>query len=396
MEQQNEYMIVMTSDGKFHRAEKVDHVDIGMEIQFRTISEREVLHRWTQVLRNNYTRAAVVAIIFLLMVFPVFSWYGSNQAFAYMNIDINPSVELELNDQMKVIDIIPQNEEAEKIVSSLEDWKKKDASEVTFELIELSQEKGYVNDANQVLIGISYLKEQENQKYAEEIETFLMNKAANISVATFLVPKDLRREAIAQKASVNEMVADRIKSEEKDQTGESELPVHVEDDDREIIQSFYKEESSEEKQKEVLDSEEKPTAPPAVNVKPENQSAKNRQPEQEGQKGKSQAPGQQKEKQKSEHEEKHIEKKDNENKHIEKKDHKNKHKENEDKKTNSKHQEKPKKPSPKPNKKEKGQEKGKGNGSKHNHKKDERERGGSKGKEKPPQGNGNSSNGKHS
>ncbi|WLR47694.1 anti-sigma factor domain-containing protein [Halobacillus litoralis] len=286
MEQQNEYMIVMTSDGKFHRAEKINHADIGMEVQFRTADERKVLHQWTQVLRSHYTRAAVVAIIFLLMVFPVFSWYGSNQAFAYMNIDINPSVELELNDQMQVIDMTPQNEEAEEIVSSLKDWKKKDASEVTFELIELSQAKGYVNDANQVLIGISYLKEELNQNYTEEVETFLMENATDISVATFLVPKDLRKKAIDQKASVNEMVADRIKSEEKDQTGESELSVHVEDNDREIIQSFYKEDSSEEKQEEVYDSEVKPVVPPAVNVKPQKQDAKNPAPEQAGQKRK--------------------------------------------------------------------------------------------------------------
>ncbi|WP_394219968.1 anti-sigma factor domain-containing protein [Halobacillus trueperi] len=398
MEQQNEYMIVMTSDGKFHRAEKIDYADIGMEVQFRTADERKVLHQWTQLLRNHHMRAAMVAIIFLLMVFPVFSWYGSNQAFAYMNIDINPSVELELNDKMQVIDMIPQNEEAEEIVSSLKDWKKKDASEITFELIELSQEKGYVNDANEVLIGISYLKEEADQNYTEEIETFLVEKAENISIATFMVPKDLRREAIDQKASVNEMVADRIKNEEMDQTGESELPVHVEDDDREIIQSFYKEDSSEKEQEEWLDSDVKPVVPPAVNVKPEKQDLKNREPEAARSKGKAQAPGQQKEK--AEQGEKHIEKKSNKKKHIEKKDTKKKHEVNEqvrkeDKKANGKQQGKSEPPSSKSKEKENKKQKNKHSGSQH--KKDDQNKGkGSNGKEKPPRGNGNSSNGKHS
>ncbi|GEN53063.1 anti-sigma factor domain-containing protein [Halobacillus faecis] len=390
MEQQNEYMIVMTSDGKFHRAEKINHADIGMEVQFRTVDERKVLHQWTQVLRNRYTRAAVVAIIFLLMVFPVFSWYGSNQAYAYMNIDINPSVELELNDQMQVIDIIPQNDEADEIVTTLKDWKKKDASEVTFELIELSQERGYSNDANQVLIGISYLKEEVNQDYTEEIETFLMEKSANISIATFLVPKDLRRKAIEQKASVNEMVADRIKKEVTDQKGESELPVHVEDDDREIIQSFYKEDSSEEEQGEVLDSDMKPVAPPVV--KPEKQDAKKREPEQARSKGKDQAPGQQKTK--ADQGESHIEEKDSKNKHIEKKDNKNPHKDNENKNSKDKHSAKP---SPKSTEKEKDIEKDKNSGSKQEDKQNDRNKGSSSNdKEKTPQGNGNSSNGKHS
>ncbi|MBX0357274.1 anti-sigma factor domain-containing protein [Halobacillus sp. Nhm2S1] len=388
MEQQSEYMIVMTRDGKFHRAEKINHADIGMEVQFRTVDERKVLHQWTQVLRNRYTRAAVVAIIFLLMVFPVFSWYGSNQAYAYMNIDINPSVELELNDQMQVIDIMPQNDEAYEIVSSLKDWKKKDASEVTFELIELSQERGYSNDANQVLIGISYLKEEVKQDYTEEIETFLMEKSANISIATFLVPKDLRRKAIEQKASVNEMVADRIKKKVTDQKAESELPVHVEDDDREIIQSFYKEDSSDEKQGEVLESDLKPVAPPVL--KPEKQDAKKREPEQARSKGKDQAPGQQKKK--ADQGERHIEEKDSK-KNIEKKDNKNSHKDNENENSKDKHSEKSTQPSPKS--KEKGKDKN--SGSKQEDKQNDRNKGSSSNdKEKTPQGNGNSSNGKHS
>ncbi|MGR9050996.1 anti-sigma-I factor RsgI family protein [Halobacillus faecis] len=416
MEQQNEYMIVMTSDGKFHRAEKINHADIGMEVQFKTVDERKVLHQWTQVMRSHYTRAAVVAIIFLLMVFPVFSWYGSNQAFAYMNIDINPSVELELNDQMQVIDMTPQNEEAEEIVSSLKDWKKKDASEVTFELIELSQEKGYVNDANQVLIGISYLKEVVDQNYTEEIETYLMGKATNINIATFLVPEDLRRKAMNQKASVNEMVADRIKNEEMNQTGDSELPVHIEDDDREIIQSFYKEDSSEEKQRESLDSDTNSDTnslvPPAVDVKPANQVLKDRGFGQTGQKGKDKAPGQWvKEKEQSgQGKKQHIEDKHSKKKHIEKKDNKKKHigkdkikhienknERKEEKKVNDKDREKTERPSPKPKEKERGKQKDKDSGSKHKQKKDDRNRGkGSNGKEKPSRGNGNSSNGKHS
>jgi hypothetical protein len=269
MEQQKEYMVVMTRDGKFYRAEKLEQAEVGMEVYFKIADEKKVLHLWTQVLRNNHTKLAVVAIVFLMMLFPVFSWYGNNQAYAYMNIDINPSVELELNEKMQVIDIIPQNREAEEIVVSLKDWKKKDASEVTFDMIEISEDKGFVNASHQVLIGISYLKEDFNQNYTKEFESFLTDNSEDISIATFLVPAELRKKAREQKISVNQMVADRI-VEDAEAKEKPEVPVSVEDEDKEIIQSFYKEDSTEEEQESPEPSSEKTSIPESSDLKEDN------------------------------------------------------------------------------------------------------------------------------
>ncbi|WP_281976108.1 anti-sigma-I factor RsgI family protein [Halobacillus litoralis] len=260
MEQQHEYMVVMTNDGRFHRAENLAHAEVGMEVHFKTYSEHKVLRRWTQVLRNNHTKVAVMAIVFLLAFFPVYSWYGSNQAYAYMNIDINPSVELELNDQMQVLNITAQNAEAKEIVSELKGWKKKDASEVTFDVIHLSNEKGYVNSENQVLIGFSYLHSEYDQEYSEEIENYLLEQSTNMTIATFLVPDEIRKQARDQKATVNETLAERLR-EEQSETGTGSVPVSVEDDDKEIIQSFYNEESSQEDVQEEPGSTITPTVP---------------------------------------------------------------------------------------------------------------------------------------
>lgn len=292
MEQQKEYMIVMTSDGRFHRAEKMEQAEVGMEVHFRIAAEQKVLYRWTQILQSNHTKVAVIAIVFLMTLFPIFSWYGSNQSYAYMNIDINPSVELELNDQMQVIEIVPQNKEAEQIVSSMKNWEKKDASEVTFDMIQQSQEMGYVNKDNQVLIGISYLKADFDQNYSEEIETFLLERSDAISIATFLVPDELRKKAHEQKGSVNEMVAERIKKQPVEVEKDS-VPITVEDDDKEIIQSFYKEESSEEDQ-ETPDTSIIPVTPtrPEGNPTPSDRSQTSKQADTPVV-GKESAPGQQ-------------------------------------------------------------------------------------------------------
>ncbi|WP_035509969.1 anti-sigma factor domain-containing protein [Halobacillus karajensis] len=378
MEQQKEYMIVMTSDGKFHRAENIEQAEIGMEVHFKTAHEPKVLHQWAQVLRNHHTRVAVVAIVFLMTLFPIFSWYGSNKAYAYVNIDINPSVELELNDKMQVIDVIPQNREAKEVVSSLDDWEKNDASAVTFELIQLSQERGYVNDAHQVLIGISYLKENINQDYTEEMETFLMDRSEEISIATFLVPEELRKKAHEQKASVNEMMADRIDEKKRNKDTEEDLPVTVEDDDKEIIQSFYKEESSNEEQKES-DASVEPIIP--VSPHPHPPVIKDTKSDQANQQGNDHGPGQQKKEKKPP-----VNQKDKVDKKQKKK--KDEKTDNQKEQPNEKH--KHKSPSPK--------DKGKGPDNKPNHHKDKSKKEKNH-KKKPSHNNGkkeNNSKGKHS
>lgn len=291
-------MVVMTSDGKFHRAEKMEQAEVGMEVHFKTADEKKVLHLWTQGVRNNHTKVAIVAIVFLMMTFPIFSWFGNNQAYAYMNIDINPSVELELNEKMQVIDIIPQNREAEEIVASLTNWKKKDASEVTFDMIEISEEKGFVNSSHQVLIGISYLKDDFNQNYTREFESFLNDNSKDISIATFLVPAELRKQAREQKISVNQMVADRI-GEGAGMEEEPEVPVTVEDEDKEIIQSFYKEDATEKEQESPGTSTKEPAVPASPGLKEDNR-LKDQAPARvhEPINGKEQAPGLQKKKEK--------------------------------------------------------------------------------------------------
>ncbi|WP_062512801.1 anti-sigma factor domain-containing protein [Halobacillus sp. KGW1] len=260
MEQSKRYMIVMTKDGQFHRAHKMAGAEIGMEVQFSVVEPRKGMVLWSCVKRHNHMKVAIFAIIFLLALFPAYSWYGSNQAYAYMNIDINPSVELELNDHMQVLDITPQNAEAEEIVASLGDWKKRDASEVTFDLINKSHEKGYVNEANQVLIGISYLQSEYDHDYAEEMEEYLTEQEEHLSVATFLVPDDLRRQAEKGKETVNELLADRLSDDSTEEEAETQA-VAIEDDDKEIIQSFYNDDESSEGSEESVVPVEIPVLP---------------------------------------------------------------------------------------------------------------------------------------
>ncbi|WP_449768875.1 anti-sigma factor domain-containing protein [Halobacillus yeomjeoni] len=242
MEQKKRYMIIMTNDGQFHRAKRIEGAEMGMEVQFESISEPKMRVVWTKMVHNSPYKIAAVALAFLLAILPIWSWYGNNQTYAYVNIDINPSVELEINEKMQVLGIDPKNDEASEIVSMMTKWKKKDASEVAFELIRLSQEQGYVNSEKQVLIGISYKDTIQSDQVSQQMEAYLVDQSADWSVTTFLVPDQIRQKANEKNQSVNQFMADRIKEKNETEAESEPVPVTIKEKDKEIIQSFYKEE----------------------------------------------------------------------------------------------------------------------------------------------------------
>ncbi|KHE72328.1 anti-sigma factor domain-containing protein [Halobacillus sp. BBL2006] len=295
MEQKKEYTIVMTHDGRFHRARRLNHAEVGMEVHFQALHEKHAMFRWTQVIDRSHFKVAIISLVLLLTFFPIYSWYGSNQAYAYVNIDINPSVELELNDKMQVLDISPKNERAEEVVEKLEDWKKRDASEVTFDMINMSREMGYVNSENQVLIGVSYIKSDQIDEYSKQMERYLSERSGGMTIATFLVPDQIRQRANESNQSVNAIMAKRINNEGTADSDKDTISVTVEDDDKEIIQSFYKNSSpsSEERESSVDKNESEPKSSPAV-VKPDNAEAHKVQIKEDPKpgKGKETAPGQ--------------------------------------------------------------------------------------------------------
>ena len=65
-----------------------------------------------------------------------FSFYNyykciSQSSVRYMSIDVNPSIELGMNENLKVVELIPYNKDGEKIVNMLSNWKRKGIEEVT-------------------------------------------------------------------------------------------------------------------------------------------------------------------------------------------------------------------------------------------------------------------------
>jgi hypothetical protein len=166
MEMDDSYLTLLTPDGEFCRAHKQDiSYVLGEEIHFFPIMEQQRNKRIDTFIGRlklkSVWMSTAVLLVFLGTVVPV---YQSNRAYAYMSIDVNPSIELGLNKDMKVVELTGYNKEGENIVSQITDWKKRDVSEITKRILTELKNEGFVKDEPIIISTVR------TEKFAEEVE----------------------------------------------------------------------------------------------------------------------------------------------------------------------------------------------------------------------------------
>ena len=106
MQIEKEHLTLLTPEGEFLRAKKQDKAySLGEEISFFPI-EGSKPSNFSPFKINRWQRVVWVPVAILCIFFGSFiSLYQSNKAYAYMSIDVNPSIELTLNKKMRVVEL---------------------------------------------------------------------------------------------------------------------------------------------------------------------------------------------------------------------------------------------------------------------------------------------------
>jgi 3-keto-L-gulonate-6-phosphate decarboxylase len=222
------YLTLLTSDGEFLRARKMDSIySIGEEIDFFPVTDY-LQSKKTRSFKNFFTLKTVwmtmaVLVICLGSIIPV---YQSNKAYAYMSIDAGTSMEMGLNKDMQVVELKGFNHEAKKIISELDDWKKMDASELTSIILTELKEEGHITQAEPVVISTvktDELKEAGTAKLQENIQQIKQKVDKKLVVLTMYTSTEDEVEK-AQESGVPVGVYHRNKnnSAQKKQTKEKD------------------------------------------------------------------------------------------------------------------------------------------------------------------------------
>jgi hypothetical protein len=192
LELDEEFVTLLTPEGEFIQVKKEDEYEIGEEIEARLVKKPYVRRRSFRYAAVSLIAAAVLFIATLLHL-------PSDEVYAYMSIDINPSIEVGVDEQLNVLTLKAYNEEGKKIVSQLSNWKKVAFVDIATEIIELSRKQGYLQKGGQVLITTVEKKHlaASSRKLSEELSEIQHSyQQKNIIVKMEKSTMEVRNEAL--------------------------------------------------------------------------------------------------------------------------------------------------------------------------------------------------------
>ncbi len=148
MEKKDNHIIVMTKDGQFKKIKKPqDDIEIGMEINI------------ADGVHQNIRRIAAILIVVILMSGLGVSTYAYYTPYGYVNVDINPNVEIIYNRFNRVLKINGMNDDGKNLVESMEHYKYTKVEDTVSKIINQTIEEDE-SEETQVLITYDKIENQ--------------------------------------------------------------------------------------------------------------------------------------------------------------------------------------------------------------------------------------------
>lgn len=150
--------------------------------------------------RSNKKNVFRYAYLFVLVFFiftgllGVKTYKNMYKVSSVIGIDVNPSLEIKLNDKNKVIDIISLNEEARKILADM-DLKKVDINVAINAIVGSMFKNGYLNiDSNSILVSVNNSDKQKSDKIktmlTKKIEETFKNNSLNGNIISQVINEE--------------------------------------------------------------------------------------------------------------------------------------------------------------------------------------------------------------
>ncbi|MDQ0351638.1 FKBP-type peptidyl-prolyl cis-trans isomerase [Alkalibacillus filiformis] len=275
VEAKRRHYIMLTPDGSFYKAKVERAVQIGEEVSFTPVEERSIIaHALNSLQTRSQWRALAMVVLCLALIFPFFTWLNQNEshAYAYINLDINPSIEFTVDDSYDIIDAEPLNDDGSSMLSEIGDFKGESLETVSTNVISLSRDLGYLDNDRQVLLGVSYVDQVDERQLLNSLSNQLLSEFDHdINIASFEISKDLRDEAVKVNTSMNVMYATEVlygdSREEQEEQEEAVVSEQVSNDEGEQESKASQNERIEEVLARFLDRTNRDELPPGLKKK---------------------------------------------------------------------------------------------------------------------------------
>lgn len=147
----------------------------------------------------NWKSATVFTFAILLLFFQLAPNTGQG-VYAYVGIEMNPSIELSIDDDMRVQHITAYNSDGKKLVALLEDYHGQPLEKVTEDIFKICRAKGFIKPDQEVIVTTTLTKDvsKETQQKIEQKINFLMEQQAlenKIDMTSLIISNKERKRA---------------------------------------------------------------------------------------------------------------------------------------------------------------------------------------------------------
>ncbi|AXN40312.1 anti-sigma factor domain-containing protein [Peribacillus butanolivorans] len=212
------FVTLLTPEGEFLKTKKQERTyEVGEEITFSPFKPKVTLS--FSSFHLSFKKKAVLSVAAaLLILFSILPSYSSEHVSAYMTIDVNPSIELELNDQLEVLKLTGLNEDGKLVIDKLTNWKGKEVKTVTNRIVETTKQLGYLKGNKQIVVSTTLLDKDKklDKNLKEEIKE--ISEQGNVSQTKMKViqaTKTDRKQARKQGISTGKYVEKKLNEDKE-------------------------------------------------------------------------------------------------------------------------------------------------------------------------------------
>jgi hypothetical protein len=242
VESNDDFVTLLTPDGQFiKRKNREGKYELGEEISFiASIENREEAATRTITKRRSFTNylnlrvGALSAVAIMFIMFTFLPFFNNDKVYAYMSIDINPSFEIGINEELKVISLEPLNEEAERLIVKLSDWENKPFDDIVDAIVKQSQTNGYIYPGKEIVI--TTVIDEEEQEVQTKLEKDIVEirssyENEDMIVKTIESNVETREKALNQGISTGKylQLQDKAKAADEQQKEEVTKPAEKEE-----------------------------------------------------------------------------------------------------------------------------------------------------------------------
>ncbi|EEM18359.1 Membrane associated protein [Bacillus pseudomycoides DSM 12442] len=222
-------VVILTPDGEFITFKRKSHsYMIGEEISFNVQEQR--VPRFSI---PSFLKPASLLVACFLCVFLFFYNQPEEKAFAYVSIDINPSLEASVTKDLRVIDLRACNDDGKRILKEMKRWKNEPLQDVVRTIVKQSQEDGYLTKDKQVML-TAVTKDKSLEPQLEKTMQGLKKEYETKHVTVVYQSSTMQVRENAKKAGVSTGVYIKQENEKKKSLTPPALPSNQEEHPQEI------------------------------------------------------------------------------------------------------------------------------------------------------------------